>query len=166
MKRVAALAVAVSVAACVAPKSPAEAAPPFKLLISFACPYPVHRGLKSVDADGKAAFVIFEGLEGPPQAKSDRQKKKLTAADVNELAQIVVASNFKTFPERAESFPPKRDQTDTCSHTLEITTDGVVKSVSYQDGDVPGYLADFLKKIDLVIERGSWEPDVYPWEKR
>jgi hypothetical protein len=152
--------------ACGAPKPLAEPAPAFKITESFACPYPAHRGLKSVDADGSATLVIFDGLEGPPQSKSRRQKKLLSAADMGELSRIVAASDYKTFPERAESYPPKNEQTDACSHSLEITADGVTKTVSYRDGDVPQYLADLLKQIDLVIERGSWEADVYPWENR
>jgi hypothetical protein len=153
-------------AACGAPKPLAAPAPVLKITESFACPYPAHRGLKSVDADGKTALVIFDGLEGPPQSKSNRRKKLLSPADMGELARIVAASDYKTFPERAESFPPRYEQTDACSRSLEITADGVTKSVSYRDGDVPQYLADLLKQIDLVIERGDWEPDVYPWEKR
>lgn len=152
--------------ACGAPKPIAAPAPAFKITGSFACPYPAHRGLKSVDADGKASLVIFYGLEGPPQSQSRRQKKILSAADMSELARIVAASDFKTFPERVQSFPPRHEQPHACSRSLEITADGVTKTVSYRDGDVPQYLADLLAQIDLVIERGSWEPDVYPWEKR
>ena len=152
--------------ACGAPKPLASPAPAFKITESFACPYPAHRGLKSVDADGRAALVIFDGLEGPPQSKSRRQKKLLSAADMGELVRIVAASNFKTFPERVESYPPKHEQTDPCDHSLEITADGVTKTVSYRDGDVPKDLADFVGQLNLVIGRGDWEPDVYPWEKR
>lgn len=150
---------------CVSPKPHAAPESAYKITESFACPYPAQRGFRSVDGDGKAVFVIFDGLEAPPQSKSERRKKLLSAADMRELTQIVAASGYETFPERAESFPPKHEQTDACSRSLEIATGGITKRVSYQDGDVPDDLAGLLKKIDLVIERGSWEPDVYPWEK-
>lgn len=152
--------------ACGAPKPIAAPAPAFKITESFACPYPAHRGLKSVDADGRASLVVFDGLEGPPQLKSNRQKKILSPADMSELARIVAASDYKTFPERAESYPPRREQTDPCDRSLEITAGGVTKTVGYRDGDAPQHLTDLLERIDLVIERGDWEPDVYPWEKR
>lgn len=157
---------ALLISACVSPKPLAATAPSFKITESFACPYPAQRGYQSVDSDGNAVFVIFDGLESPPRSKSDRRKKLLSAADMRELTQIVAASGYKTFPERAESFPPKHEQTDACSRSLEISADGITKSVGYRDGDVPEYLSDVLKKIGLVLERGSWEPDVYPWEKR
>lgn len=152
--------------ACVSPKPLAVPEPSFKITESFACPLPAHRGLRIVNADGKAEFVIFDGLDGPPQSKSDRRKKQLSPADMSELVRIVAASNFKTFPERVQSFPPRYEQTDPCDHSLEITADGVTKRVSYHDGDVPKDLADFVGRLNLVIERGSWEPDVYPWEKQ
>ena len=170
MRKLPGVALALILGACGAPKpqgAPESApAPAFKISKTFACPLPAHRGLLSVDADGKAALVIFDGLDGPPHSTSRRQKKQLSPADMSELARIVAESDFKTFPERVESFPPKYEQTDPCDHSLEITADGVTKRVSYRDGDVPKDLADFVGKLNQVIDRVSWEPDVYPWEKR
>lgn len=158
------LLLAAILAACGTPRPLAAPAPSFKIVESWACPYPPQRGFRSVDADGRAALVVFEGLEPPPASSSRREKKRLPPADVRELAAI--AAEAKSFPERAESFPPKHEQSDPCDRSLEVTLDGSTRRTSYRDGDVPEYLAAFLKRVDLVIERGSWEPDVYPWEKR
>ena len=158
------LLLAAILAACGGPEHRTVSAPSFKLTEYWGCPYPPQRGFRSVDAAGRAELVVFEGLEPPPAAASRRQKKKLTPEDVAELAGI--AAEAKSFPERAGSFPPKHEQSDPCDRSLEITLDGATYRTSYRDGDVPEDLAAFLKRVDLVIERGSWEPDVYPWEKR
>lgn len=158
------LLLAAVLAACGSPEPRAAPGPSFKLTESWGCPYPPQRGFRSVDADGRAELVVFEGFEPPPAAASRRQKKKLSPEDVAELVRI--AAEAKSFPERAESFPPKHEQSDPCDRTLEVTLDGATKRTSYRDGDVPGYLSEFLKRVDAVYERASWEPDVYPWEKR
>lgn len=153
--------------ACGAPK-PAPAAPPpeFKLSQSYACPYPAHRGLIAVHAEGKVSWIIFEGLEAPPQSKSIRQKKRISPSEVEELSSIMVKSDFQSMPERVESFPPRYEQTDACSRSLEFSGGGIDKTIHYRDGDVPDSLTRLLKDIQAVLDRYSWEEDFYPWEKR
>lgn len=132
----------------------------------FSCPLPAHQGMAKVEPDGRASLTVFEGFEAPPKSKSKRQKKRLSAADMKELAGIVATSGFGAMPERAGSFPPRREQTDPCSHTLEIASGGKTKSVHYIDGDVPSDLGRLVQAIGTVLDRYDWVPEVYPWEKR
>lgn len=154
-------------AACAASKPVAPAAPPaFKLLQSYACPYPAERGLITVHADGKVSYTIFEGLDGPPRGKSIRQKKRLSLAEVEELSALMARSDFQSMPERAQSFPPRYEHPHACSRSLEFSSGGEGKTVHYRDGDVPEPLASLLQDINAVLDRYSWEEDFYPWEKR
>lgn len=152
-----------SLAACGAPK---PAAPSFKVSQSYSCPYPAQTGLRTIEPDGKVSLIVWEGFEGPPKAKSIRQKKRLAPKDVEELSAVLARSDYKSMPERAESYPPRHQQTDACSRTLEIASAGVVKAISYRDGDVPDSLSRLVQEIDRIVDRYSWQEDVYPWEKR
>ncbi|MEK7859694.1 MAG: hypothetical protein AAB320_11205 [Elusimicrobiota bacterium] len=128
-----------------------------KISQSFACPLPAHQGFLQVQPDGGVSLVIFEGFEGPPKSKSTRQKKRLSEADMKDLAAIVAGSGFSAMPEHVGSYPPRREQTDPCSHTLEVSTGGKTKAVSYIDGDVPADLAGLVHRIGLVLDRYPWE---------
>ena len=154
---------ALSLAACGAPR---PAAPSFKVSQSFSCPYPAQTGVMTIEADGKAALNVFEGFGPSPTSRSTRQKKRLAPKDVRELSAVLARSDYKSMPGRAESFPPRHDVSDACSRTLEISSGGVVKSISYSDGDVPDDLARLVKEIDGIADRVPWEEDAYPWEKR
>lgn len=137
----------------------------FAVAHSYGCPLPPHTGLIKLDAEGRASWIIFEGFRPGPDSKFRREKKSLTQAEVRELWAALDKSNFRELPERAESFPPKFERTDPCSHTLEITARGVTKRVSYSDVDVPQSLQDVLGLINKALDRGDWQPDVYPWDR-
>ncbi|MBI5595882.1 MAG: hypothetical protein HY928_07325 [Elusimicrobia bacterium] len=131
---------------------------------SWVCPLPPHRGLLVIDPDGKASLSIFEGLDVPGAMRSERRKKRLPPEDMGALAEAVAKSGYRSMPDRAESFPPRYDQTDPCSRSLEVSEGGKTKRISFHDGDVPDDLARLVQAIDRILDKTAWEPDVYPWE--
>jgi hypothetical protein len=137
----------------------------FSVSKSYTCPLPQHTGLIKVDAKGRASWNIWEGASPGPDTKSRREKKSLPVAEVRKLWLELERSGFRKLPERVESFPPKFERTDPCSHLLEITARGATKRVYYSDADVPKSLEDVLGVIHKTLDQGEWQPDVYPWER-
>lgn len=131
---------------------------------SYSCPYPAQTGLQTIHPDGRVTWIVFEGYEPPPKSRSVRHKKRLSPSDVKELSAVVAKSGYRKMPERAESFPPRHDQTDACSRSLEITRGGKIKRISYSDGDVPEDLRRLVAAIAAIVERHAWERDLYPGE--
>lgn len=148
------------------PHRPAPPAPGPAVVESWACPHPPHRGLLRLEPDGRASLSVLEGLNGPGEGSSQRQKKQLSPADMKDLAAVLGKSGYRSFPEQAGSTPPRYEQSDPCSRSLEVSEGGETKRISYHDGDVPEELRRLLDAIDAVLDRTPWEPDVYPWEKR
>jgi hypothetical protein len=108
--------------------------------------------MMSLAPDGQATLVVLRGDELRTM-RSFTNRKRLTAADMQDLLALLRGSGFARLPEAPDATPGP----DTCLIHLEIRLDGREATLRYQSEPEPVTPAKALaRKIHAILDRHAW----------
>lgn len=134
------------------------AAPPPGLTITqhMRCPEPPSDSVMTLEPTGAATILVTWGMDRRTM-RTLINYKRLTGAEMAELAALLRAEGFDRIPEPPPPTGPPSLSTHPCRIALEIRLDGRSARVRYDsDPETPSPAKTLAGKIQVVLDRHAW----------